>query len=126
MDYSISEIARIINAGSPAFPDHRITSLLTDSRSLLDPSGTLFFALRTPSGDGNNYIASLYAHGGVRDFVVDTIPADASSMPQANFLKVPSEVGSLPSCKVRSACHRHYREPGQDHSQGMALPPHIP
>jgi len=32
MDYSISEIARIINAGSPAFPDHRITSLLTDSR----------------------------------------------------------------------------------------------
>ena len=103
MDYSISEIARIINAGSPAFPDHRITSLLTDSRSLLDPSGTLFFALRTPSGDGHNYIASLYAHGGVRDFVVDTIPADASSMPQANFLKVPSVIDAL---QKLAASHR--------------------
>ncbi|MBD5322563.1 MAG: bifunctional UDP-N-acetylmuramoyl-tripeptide:D-alanyl-D-alanine ligase/alanine racemase [Bacteroides sp.] len=61
-----------------------ITTLLTDSRSLLDPHGTLFFALRTASGDGHKYIRNLYDRG-VRDFVVETLPSDASDMPDARF-----------------------------------------
>ena len=94
MDYSISEVAHIIGAQEPTVPDRRISALLTDSRSLLEPSGTLFFAIRTPSGDGHNYIQALYASG-VRDFVVDAIPSGAKGMPDANFLKVPSVIDAL-------------------------------
>ncbi len=46
-----------------------ITDLLIDSRSLLYPSTTLFFALQTKRDDGHRYIPGLYA-AGVRAFVV--------------------------------------------------------
>ena len=48
-----------------------IKYLLTDSRQLgNEPEATLFFALRTATNDGANYIPELYAKG-VRDFVVN-------------------------------------------------------
>ncbi len=45
------------------------TRLLTDSRSLVEPEGTLFFAIVTPTGDGHRFIPDLYRRG-VRGFVV--------------------------------------------------------
>ena len=71
MEYSISEIATIIaGEGSIPQPQARISVLLTDSRSLTWPSSSLFFALRTMTGDGHRYIDELYEQG-VRNFVVD-------------------------------------------------------
>ncbi len=49
--------------------DRAVSHILTDSRSLLTPEETLFFAIRTESGDGHRYIESLYERG-VRSFVV--------------------------------------------------------
>ena len=46
-----------------------ITELLIDSRSLLDPAHTIFFAIPTTRDDGHRYIPELYAKG-VRSFVV--------------------------------------------------------
>lgn len=43
---------------------------LTDSRSLSDAPHSVFFALRTATGDGHRFIAALYRKG-VRHFVVD-------------------------------------------------------
>lgn len=50
-----------------------ISAVLTDSRSLIDGPGSVFFALRTESNDGHNYIGQLIDRG-VRHFVVDHIP----------------------------------------------------
>lgn len=49
--------------------DFNISLPLTDSRSLLDPAETLFFALTTSSNDGHRYIRQLYRNG-VRNFVI--------------------------------------------------------
>ncbi len=95
MEYSISEIARILETDcGPGRPDCRIARLLTDSRSLTYPADTLFFALTTATGDGHRYIKSLYGKG-VRNFVVSSLPDDASSMPDANFLMVTSPLEAL-------------------------------
>lgn len=91
--HSISEIASAIGSPAPAH-EAEISHLLTDSRSLLSPHDTLFFALRTPSGDGHNFISDLYTRG-VRHFVVEHLPAGAASMPDANFLTVPSTARAL-------------------------------
>lgn len=57
--------------------DPEIEHFLTDSRSLLRPEHTLFFAFRTSTGDGHRYIKELYDHG-VRNFVVS---GDAHLLP---------------------------------------------
>lgn len=48
----------------------RLRSFLTDSRSLVDAEGTVFFALLTSTNDGGRYIPYLYSRG-VRTFVVN-------------------------------------------------------
>ena len=93
MNYSISRIASLLGLPEPRHAAC-ISHLLTDSRSLLHPAETLFFALRTPSGDGHNFISSLHALG-VRNFVVEHLPADADAMPEANFLVTPSPLEAL-------------------------------
>lgn len=89
MEYNIHEVARIIGADLSSSDDYNVSRLLTDSRSFLDADGTLFFALRTPSGDGHRYIRDLYDKG-VRAFVVEALPDDAGDMPGALFLTVSS------------------------------------
>ncbi len=69
-----------------------IDTLLTDSRSLLHPAGTLFFALRTSSADGHHYIPALYSRG-VRNFVAESIPQ--GEYPGANFFITPSPLEAL-------------------------------
>ena len=60
---------------------------LTDSRSLTDASHTIFFALRTPTGDGHRFIPELYRRG-VRRFVVENDYVDGGSCPDATFIRV--------------------------------------
>ncbi len=103
MEYSITKIASLIGADLRVRHDDTITSLLTDSRSLLEPDSTLFFALRTPSGDGHRYISQLYLRG-VRNFVVEQVPEDAVSMPEANFLITESPLEALQT--IASHCRR--------------------
>lgn len=87
MTYNIHKIADILGLDAPANPDELVNSLLIDSRSLSSPDGTLFFALRTATGDGHRYIQQLY-NKGVRNFVVDHIPEDFSSTSGVNMLVV--------------------------------------
>ncbi len=103
MEYSITKIASLIGADLRVRHDDKITSLLTDSRSLLEPAGTLFFALRTPSGDGHRYISQLYLRG-VRNFVVEHVPEDAVTMPEANFLVTESPLEALQT--IATHCRR--------------------
>jgi len=61
---------------SETFVEH----LLIDSRKIVFPPTTLFFAIKTEQGDGHQYIDELYREG-VRNFVVSTVP-DLASFPE--------------------------------------------
>lgn len=72
--------------------------LLTDSRSLVDPARTLFFAFATAVADGHQYIPELYARG-VRRFVVSRIPD--GEFPEATFLTCPNPLEALQALGLR-------------------------
>ncbi|MEQ1625320.1 MAG: Mur ligase family protein, partial [Sediminibacterium sp.] len=96
MAYLIQDIAQTIHAHSgngQAFKKASITHLLTDSRKLVFPESSLFFALSSPRKDGHLFIAELYA-AGVRNFVVSHTQ-QATEYTEANFLVVDNVLESL-------------------------------
>ena len=92
MTYSIVTITTLIGAHRIGTTDTRIDWLLTDSRSLVFPEESLFFAIRTQKNDGHRYIPELYARG-VRNFVVSQAPEQPAE--DANYLIVPSPLKAL-------------------------------
>lgn len=102
MNYSISKIADVLKLPQPMLPAMTINTLLTDSRSLTYPEESLFFALRTRNNDGHRYLQGLY-NKGVRNFVVEYIPASMQSIEDANFLLVPNVTKAL---QTIARCHR--------------------
>lgn len=76
-----------------AAPDSVIEHLLLDSRKLIFPATTLFFALKGPRRDGIVYLDDLYSKG-VRNFTVSTV-VDAAKYPGANILLVEDTVAAL-------------------------------
>lgn len=72
MNYSVAKIATIIKGKFLTGRDiaGSIEHLLLDSRKLLFPGSTIFFALSSPRRSGNSFIGDLYLKG-VRCFVVD-------------------------------------------------------
>jgi len=69
--YSGIEVAEIIKADlKSSNPESiKITDILIDSRKLIMPDATLFFALVSKKNDGYNYINELYKKG-IKYFVV--------------------------------------------------------
>lgn len=115
MHYTIEQIATFIGAriiGARRTADY-IDWLLTDSRSLVFPETTLFFALRTRTGDGHRYLSDLYRRG-VRHFVVETdclaidkvsnVSTLSEQLPEATFLVVDAPLRAL-QCLAK-----HHRE----------------
>ena len=98
--YSIEQIATIVKGkwlqqGVAA----TIEYLLPDSRKLLFPSTSLFFALKGPRRNGHSFIAEVYDKG-VRNFIVE---AAAELPPDANIIQVKDVLQSL---QVLAAWHR--------------------
>lgn len=93
MKTELKEIARHLGVGLQG-ENREIEILLTDSRSLTDSAKSLFFALRGASNDGHRYIGDLYARG-VRAFVVNSIPPEASEMPGVGWIVVPDTLKAL-------------------------------
>ncbi len=92
MTYSIVSITTLIGAHRIGTAETHIDWLLTDSRSLVFPEESLFFAIRTQKNDGHRYIPELYARG-VRNFVVSQAPEQPAA--DANYLIVPSPLKAL-------------------------------
>ena len=92
MTYSIVTITTLIGAHRIGTADTHIDWLLTDSRSLVFPEESLFFAIHTQKNDGHRYIPELYARG-VRNFVVSQAPEQPAE--DANYLIVPSPLKAL-------------------------------
>lgn len=103
--YTISQIASTIKAENlPIVRDAAIEHILLDSRKLLFPEHTLFFALSGPRRNGNGFIEELFKKG-VYNFVVDETftNSELAQYPAANFLRV-SDV--LQALQQLTAFHR--------------------
>lgn len=97
MKYNISQVSQIVQGSFLQQQDNdmNIEHLLTDSRKLLFPETTLFFAIEGPRRNGNQYTGELYDKG-VRNFIVDTSFGFAKGeMPDANIIQVEGVVGAL-------------------------------
>lgn len=94
MSYSISHINRIVDGSLKRFTrDDTIEHLLTDSRRLIFPASTLFFALPAARRDGHQFITDLYQRG-VRNFVISH-EIDHQSFPDANIIFVKDSLVGL-------------------------------
>ena len=101
MSYTIQYIAQVIKASNPECLDATVDYLVIDSRKIIFPSSSLFFALAGPRRDGHIYIEEVY-HRGVRNFVVSQ-RVDATIYPNANFLLVQDVLNAL---QILAANHR--------------------
>lgn len=86
----------------PAWVEH----LLIDSRKLVFPETTLFFAIHSAKRDGHQYIDELYRRG-VRNFVVSN-EVNLSAYPLAHFLYVNDVVSALQRMAASHRNHFHY------------------
>ncbi|MDR1171883.1 MAG: bifunctional UDP-N-acetylmuramoyl-tripeptide:D-alanyl-D-alanine ligase/alanine racemase [Bacteroidales bacterium] len=100
MNYSITEIARV-TGGELTGPDDAVVKyVLTDSRSLLYPAATVFFAIPGERHNGHDYIGELYRQG-VRCFVVDRLPDNGQAFPDAGFVLVRDVLRALQQLAAR-------------------------
>ena len=103
MTYTTTEITRLLNIDAPKI-ERQVSQLLIDSRSLIYPEETMFFAITTATGDGHRYISELYEKG-VRTFVVTHIPDEMKyKAPDAAFLVVDDVTRAL---QTLAEYHRH-------------------
>ena len=94
-EYKISEVVKAVGGKllSKNKNESSVNELLLDSRKLIHPAQTLFFALGGMKLDGHNYIEELYKKG-VRNFVV-TKEQNTEKFPEANFILVKNSLLAL-------------------------------
>jgi UDP-N-acetylmuramyl pentapeptide synthase len=105
LSYRVTEIKDIIGADQlQQGDDTLIEHLLTDSRKLLFPESSLFFALPGQNRSGSSFIRSLYDKG-MRSFVVSAADKiEARLFPAANLLAVNDVLAAL---QKLASFHRH-------------------
>ena len=111
MKYTAKDIAHILELSEVTADGVVIEQLLTDSRKLVFPAQTLFFALPGPRRDGHEFIESLYDQG-VRFFVVNkqtNILEWKTYCSGAVFFEVPNCLVALQ--KIAAHHRRHFNIP---------------
>lgn len=117
--YRIQHIANILQADTVIVSDSDIEHLLIDSRKIVFPKTSLFFAIPGTRRDGHDFIEEVYTRG-VRNFVV-LRGAGYTVYPDANFLIVTDVVAAL---QALAAWHRkqfHYPVIGITGSNGKTI-----
>ncbi|GAB3200710.1 alanine racemase [Pontibacter aydingkolensis] len=102
---TFEQLATVINGVLVQFVQPLpVVHLLTDSRKLSQPAGTLFFAIKGKYNDGHQYLEQLYVQG-VRQFVIEQGRAEdlRCSYPDANILQVQNALEAL---QALAAWHR--------------------
>lgn len=93
LPYTIQHIADILQADAIIANNASIEHLLIDSRKIVFPSSSLFFAISGPRRDGHQFIKEVYARG-VRNFVVRK-DFNTGAFADADFLKVDDVIDAL-------------------------------
>lgn len=119
--YSISYIQKMIQAKwlQVSDPNAIVDKLLTDSRAIISPAGSLFLALPGKFRDGHDYAQSLYEQG-VRNFVVSR-PPQSDKMSHANILLVPDALQALQQLAAQHRAQFDYPVIGVTGSNGKTV-----
>jgi len=123
LSYSISQITGFIKAKQlQLFRDSDVEHLLIDSRKLLFPSSTLFFALEGPRRNGISFINELYDKD-VRNFVVgeNFSKEEITKYPEANFLQVANALYAFQSLVAYHRSQFHVPVIGITGSNGKTI-----
>ena len=91
---SLKKIAGIIEGKVYGNGDTIISDLLYDSRRIVSPSGSLFFALVGERHNGHDFIPGLYRNG-VKSFIVSQLPAEIEKFDDACYVLVVNTLGAL-------------------------------
>ena len=103
MAYSIQTICSLVKGEFLSqYSNDRIENLVYDSRRILQPTSSLFFAIKTEHNDGHKYLASAYKKG-VRNFIVSEPPKDKPA--DTNIILVED---SLEALQELAAFHRDH------------------
>lgn len=104
--YTGAEISEIIKGVLISnHPDSiQVKDILIDSRRLIIPEQSMFFALKSKRNDGHRYIEGLY-HKGLRYFVVSSTDSWQTRFPEGSFFVVPDTLRALHQL---AAVHRAY------------------
>lgn len=104
--YTIKDIALIVKGSilQTGNDQEHIRELLIDSRRLISPPQSLFFAIVSKRNDGHKYILDLYEQG-VRNFVVSSEPENLLLCHEANFVLVKNSLNAL-----QALCAAHRRQ----------------
>lgn len=94
MTYRIRDIAHILQSAAAIQVDTVIEYLLIDSRKIVFPETSLFFAISGPRRDGHQFIKEVYERG-VRHFVVRKGYMPPEELTGAVFLAVPDVLEAL-------------------------------
>jgi alanine racemase len=71
-----------------------VKDILIDSRSIVSPLTSVFFALVGPRNNGHNYISEIY-NKGVRNFVISSLPENYADYEGAGFILVDDTLKAL-------------------------------
>ncbi len=102
----MNEIAEIINGTLHCGIPVEITEYSIDSRSVVTPEHTLFFALTGNNHNGHDYIRTLYTDG-VRAFVISEFREEFNQLTGANFIVVENVLTAL---QQLAAHHRQHTQ----------------
>ena len=102
----MNEIAEIINGTLHSGIPVEITEYSIDSRSVVTPEHTLFFALTGNNHNGHDYIRTLYTDG-VRAFVISEFREEFNQLTDANFIVVENVLTAL---QQLAAHHRQHTQ----------------
>ena len=102
----MNEITEIINGTLHSGIPVEITEYSIDSRSVVTPEHTLFFALTGNNHNGHDYIRTLYTDG-VRAFVISEFREEFNQLTGANFMVVENVLTAL---QQLAAHHRQHTQ----------------
>ena len=102
----MNEIAEIINGTLHSGIPVEITEYSIDSRSVVTPEHTLFFALTGNNHNGHDYIRTLYTDG-VRAFVISEFREEFNQLTDTNFIVVENVLTAL---QQLAAHHRQHTQ----------------
>ena len=98
MPYCLGDIAAILQQRILTNAAQPVEYLVTDSRNIIDPAKSIFFAIKGPRRSGISFVNEVYQQG-VRIFVVEE-PIESSLYAEAVFIQVPNVIGALQQLAV--------------------------
>ncbi|WP_455509962.1 bifunctional UDP-N-acetylmuramoyl-tripeptide:D-alanyl-D-alanine ligase/alanine racemase [Butyricimonas paravirosa] len=116
----MNEIAEILNGTLHSGMPVEITEYSIDSRSVVTPEHTLFFALTGNNHNGHDYIRTLYTDG-VRAFVISELREEFNQLTGANFIVVENVLTALQQLATHHRQHTQAEVIGITGSNGKTV-----